>query len=94
VKCPQCQADFKAPKKALIRSLLLPGLGDIYLGHRALGFLEMIGSLIVWAVVISLILSGERANQITGVIFLVLYNGFDGILTLHMAKKGYMRAAQ
>ena len=37
-QCPYCQADFKEPKKAFIRSLLLPGLGDIYLGHRALGF--------------------------------------------------------
>jgi predicted Zn finger-like uncharacterized protein len=92
IKCPFCQADFKEPKKAFIRSLLLPGLGDIYLGHRALGSLEMIGSLIIWAVVISLILSGERANQITAVIFLVFYNGLDGLLALHMAKKGYMRA--
>jgi len=46
--CTTCDMAFKAPKKALMRSLILPGLGDFYLGHRVLGTLELFGSIIIW----------------------------------------------
>ena len=87
--CPKCHALFKSPRKAALRSLALPGWGDVYLGHRFLGFCEMIGSLIVLGVACSLLLSGKTEDLIIGVVILLFYNGMDGLLTLHMGKKGY-----
>jgi predicted Zn finger-like uncharacterized protein len=88
--CSQCMAHFKEPRKAFFRSLLLPGLGDIYLGHRGLGLLEMLGSAIVWLVVLAFLFSGEQGVVLPAVFLLLFYNGLDGLLTYHMANKGYM----
>lgn len=87
--CPQCRASFKTPRKAALRSLLLPGLGDIYLGHRFLGSMEILGSVIVWFVVLGLLITGDPEQVAIGLIILLLVNGADSLLTLHMAKKGY-----
>jgi predicted Zn finger-like uncharacterized protein len=87
--CPQCQALFKAPRKAALRSLLLPGWGDIYLGHRFLGFIELLGSLLVWGLCMTLLLSNDPSDTIAGGVILLFYNGMDCLLSLHMAKKGY-----
>ncbi len=92
VNCPYCKVNFKEARKASLKSLLLPGLGDIYLGHRALGILELIGSAIVWIIVISSLLSGVVESLIGAFFLLLFYNGIDGLLTYHMAKKGYMLA--
>lgn len=91
IKCPTCEAEFKEPKKAFLKSLILPGLGDLYLGHRLLGVLEMIGSVLIWVIVISSFLAGPK-ELIPALILLLFYNGLDGLLTSHMAKKGYMLA--
>ena len=71
----------------MLRSLILPGWGDIYLGHRVLGFLELLGALMVWLIVIVLVADGAVG---TGLIFLIFCNGIDALLTLHMARKGYI----
>ncbi len=85
--CSQCGAAFKTPPKAMIRSLILPGWGDIYLGHRVLGILELTGSLMVWSIAVVLMASGEIA---TGAFLLLVCNGMDALLTRHMARKGYI----
>lgn len=90
--CPQCGADFRVPWKAMVRSLLLPGLGDMYLGHRVLGALEMLVSLYVWILMITSVRAGGAENLIVAAVLLPIYNGMDGLLTYHMAKKGYMLA--
>ena len=90
--CTTCNTAFKEPKKALIRSLIIPGMGDFYLGHRALGTLELIGSIIIWLIIITTLMSGEEGGVPFAVALLVLFNGLDGLLTYHMAKKGYMLA--
>jgi predicted Zn finger-like uncharacterized protein len=92
--CPKCKAPFKKPATAFFRSLLLPGWGDIYLGHRLLGTLELLGSVAVWAVIITIILGGNPDGLILAALLLVFYNGFDGLLTRHMARKGYMLASK
>lgn len=92
--CPSCRAVFKKPETALVKSLLLPGWGDIYLGHRALGALELIGSVLVWILVISLLFAGEPEGLILAAVVITFYNGLDGLLTFHMAKKGYALAAR
>ena len=91
--CPKCSAGFKGPQTALVRSFILPGLGDMYLGHRALGALEMLGSIVVWLLVVSSLLAGGVENYVVAAMILVFYNGLDGLLTFHMAQKGYMLAA-
>lgn len=90
VRCMHCWTGFKRPRKAFLRSLLVPGLGDFYLGQRFLGVLEMTGSGLVWLLVVSSVLSGVLANMVVSGIILLWVNGFDGVLTYHMAKKGYM----
>jgi len=92
ISCPHCRAHFKEPKKAFLRSLLLPGLGDMYLGHVFLGLLELLGAVFVWAVVISLLLSGEEGTPLGAFLLLLLYHVLDGLLAYHMGKKGYMLA--
>lgn len=48
--CPKCRGTFKSPRKAALLSLALPGLGDLYLGHRWLGAVEVLGALLTWGV--------------------------------------------
>jgi predicted Zn finger-like uncharacterized protein len=88
--CPSCQARFKTARKAALRSLLLPGWGDLYLGHRFLGVLELLGSCLVWMIILNLLLSDPAAGAISGLFLLLLVNGMDAALTRHMARKGYM----
>jgi predicted Zn finger-like uncharacterized protein len=87
--CPECQAVFKSPRKAALRSLLLRGWGDIYLGHRFLGFFELLGSILIVAVCLNLLLSNKQEDLIIGLVILLIYNGMDSLLSRHMAKKGY-----
>jgi predicted Zn finger-like uncharacterized protein len=90
VRCTHCWAAFKRPRKASLRSLMLPGLGDFYLGHRLLGALEMTGSMLVWLVVVFSFLSGVPAHMMVAGVILLWVNGCDALLTHHMANKGYM----
>ena len=91
--CQVCGATFKSARKAALRSLLLPGWGDWYLGHRLLGGLELIGSLFVWSVVLSQLAQGGAENAGVAAFILLFYNGFDALLTRHMARKGVMLEA-
>ena len=91
--CPSCRALFKKPETALVKSLLLPGWGDIYLGHKILGAFELVGSVLVWLLVISLLFAGEPEGLTLAAVVVTFYNGLDGLLTFHMAKKGYALAA-
>jgi uncharacterized protein (DUF983 family) len=47
-RCRQCGQAFKSAKKAGWLSLVFPGLGDIYLGHRGLGIMEILGGMLAW----------------------------------------------
>ncbi|MEN8142770.1 MAG: hypothetical protein ABFQ82_04130, partial [Thermodesulfobacteriota bacterium] len=88
--CSACSAVFKSPKKAALRSLLLPGLGDIYLGHKLLGSFELIGALVVWFFVFTIVSSGEEGGWMIALVLLAFVNGFDGIMTYFMGQKGYL----
>lgn len=90
IECPHCRVAFKTPRGAALRSLLLPGWGDIYLGHRVIGCFELLGGLAIWMLALSMILGGEADSTAVGVILLIFFNGMDALLTLHMAKKGYI----
>ena len=88
--CSACAAEFKAPKKAMLKSLILPGWGDIYLGHRLLGCFELLGSLFIWFIFLGLMIGGLPEDLIIGLFLLVFYNGADSLLTFYMARKGYI----
>lgn len=90
--CSSCQADFKKPAGAAWRSLLLPGLGDLYLGHRFLGCCEMVGAFLIWCIAFVFVTAGSTEMVVLAAMMLFFYNGFDALLTLHMGKKGYILA--
>jgi hypothetical protein len=62
----------------------------MYLGHRLLGSIELLGSLFIWLIFLGLLLSGLAEDLIIGLFLLVFYNGADSLLTFHMARKGYI----
>jgi hypothetical protein len=94
--CARCRTSVKSPRTAALRSLLLPGLGDFYLGHRILASMEMVGSLVTWFVIIGLMLAAfapdsEQSVAIVAVfggLLLLVVNGVDALLTYAQAKKG------
>ncbi len=88
--CTNCDTPFKTAKKAAMRSMLLPGMGDMYLGHRFLGGVELLGSLAVWFLVIAMFLSNDPGTVVIGLMLLFFYNGMDGLLTYFMGQKGYI----
>lgn len=48
VECDTCRGTFKSPRKAGLLSLLFPGFGDFYMGHKKLATLEMAVVGLVW----------------------------------------------
>ena len=87
-RCASCRVEFRSGRTAALRSLLLPGLGDIYLKHTLLGVLELIGSVIVWLVVLDALLSGEPDSIIIAAVLFVMVNVTDYFVTKAMARKG------
>ena len=69
--------------------LVLAGF-SLFLGHRFLGAMEMTGSIIVWGIVASLLLQTGSEAMGTAAFLLLFYNGFDALMTRHMARKGLM----
>lgn len=51
-RCNQCAQAFLSANRAGWLSLIFPGLGDLYLGHRWLGISEMIGALVAWCAIV------------------------------------------
>jgi len=91
--CGHCESEFRTPKQAALRSLLLPGLGDIYLGSR-LGYLEIAFMLILWISLIvgniQLIADGEDpAGVWTGTLFFMgVIHVIDAFKAHYVASKG------
>lgn len=67
-RCGKCGEVFKSPKKAARRSLLLPGLGDFYLGYRKYATLEIIGATMLWALFLSTLIPAVMARGLEGTI--------------------------
>jgi hypothetical protein len=68
LSCEKCGEEFKSPKKAALRSLLFPGLGDFYLGYRKYAMLEMIGVALLWTLFLSTLVPAVMAKGIEGAI--------------------------
>jgi len=98
--CPHCQGGFKLARTAMLRSLLFPGLGDFYLGHKAFAVIEMIGAAFMWYVLVGAPLIGapDENGEITNAngaywifagIVITIAHGIDAVMTRHFALKGH-----
>lgn len=96
--CPVCTGRFKSARVAGLLSLLFPGFGGWYLGHRWFAVLEMIGAGALWFfLVIAPLLAGASPQHgpldarywaAVGAIILVAHV-IDGITTHHFGRKGH-----
>ena len=89
--CPTCNGKFKSASRAGLLSLIFPGLGDMYLGHRGFAVLEILGALIVWVA----FFAPEEGVQIAPIDYLVgalivfaLMHGLDALVTAKIGRKG------
>lgn len=96
-RCSKCARDFKSGARAGWLSLAWPGLGDIYLGHKALGVMEILGAAFAWVfIVLSLglgdLAAGEGFDVTGAVVGAVLVFCFvhvpDSWITRRMGLKG------
>jgi hypothetical protein len=93
--CPKCFKPFKSPSKAVRLSLMFPGLGDLYLGHRALGIFELVGAIVVWLIILVPTASDmDNIAELIVAIVLVyaLMHGVDALGTWFMSRKGIIPA--
>ncbi len=97
-RCTACAGEFKSPKKAGLLSLLFPGVGDWYLGHRGFALLEMFGLGCLWFALVIAPLTAppdpelgslEPEYWITAGIILAVAHGIDAMMTHHFARKGH-----
>ena len=99
-QCPICRGGFKRARTAMLRSFLFPGLGDLYLGHRAVAVFEMLGAVLVWLHLIVAPLIGapdadgnvvkmDVVNWVNAIVVLAIIHGIDAAATRHFALKGH-----
>jgi hypothetical protein len=93
--CEKCGEEFKSAKKAALRSLIFPGLGDFYLGYRKYAMLEIIGATLLWALFLSTLIPAIMAKGLEGALvaspllaLLALSHIGDALLTRAKARTG------
>jgi hypothetical protein len=89
--CPECGGGIKSARTAGLRSLLFPGLGDLYLGHGKLALLEMGVTALIWLT--AFIPDPEYPLTPMGVlimaVFIVVFvHGVDAVGTWYIGTKG------
>ena len=91
LECPHCGGRLKSQRKAAWLSVLFPGLGNIYLGHRGMGALEMALGALIWAgnLLRPGVLASPETFLATALAIVVCVHGLDAAVTLHISKKGY-----
>ena len=93
-ECHHCGMRFKTPRKAALLSLLMPGLGDIYLGSRSLGLLELCVMGFLWlSMIIGAIGEISAGVSIVGPLVMmaivwIFIHPIDAIKSFHMGSKG------
>jgi hypothetical protein len=88
LQCASCLAEFRSGRTAALRSLVLPGWGDIYLKHTVLGAFELIGSVLLWLLFLKVLFYGEGGAIVSVFLLLAVANATDYFVTRAMAKKG------
>ncbi|HZW10446.1 MAG TPA: PH domain-containing protein [Phycisphaerales bacterium] len=88
--CAECNEPFVHPRVPALLSLLVPGLGDLYLGHRTMAVMEFIGFAFLLLVAAGMMLSGTSQDILTACIIVAVANGVDAAMTYHVARKGVL----
>jgi hypothetical protein len=96
-----CRIPFRDPRRAAWLSLLMPGVGDLYLRHYFFGAAEFLGSLamLVAAIFVGVGAVGAEATEdlaiaaVAGALLIVVPRLIDYPLTLHMGRKGLVPLA-
>lgn len=90
-RCAVCKGAFKRPGIAFFRSLLFPGLGDWYLGHRKIAVWEMLVAAVIWFAVFypdpAYPITPGYAAFVAGFVLLFIHLP-DAIATRYVARKG------
>jgi hypothetical protein len=89
-QCHECGDVLIDPMTPALLSLLMPGIGHLYLGHRAMSLLEMLGYAILLANMVFLVLKVGVAGLVVAVPVILIANTADALVTLYVAKKGAM----
>jgi hypothetical protein len=89
--CPHCAVSFKKPTEAMLRSLILPGLGSLYLAHLPLGGLELAGYLAVWSAAVVLLIVGVPGGLGAALAPVLIYHAGTALIARKTAAKGYLR---
>jgi hypothetical protein len=93
--CPKCGERFKSFKKAALRSLIFPGLGDFYLGYRKYALLEIVGAGALWAIFLTTLIPAVRLKGVQGILLalpmlalIAVVHAGDAWLTRNKARTG------
>jgi hypothetical protein len=96
--CPRCLGGFKSARKAALLSLVFPGMGNWYIGHRGFAVLEMLGTGFWWLVLViaQLLLPADPTVEpltteywITVGTLLLVGHCSDALMTYNFARKGH-----
>lgn len=91
LRCEACGGAFKSPGRAALLSLVFPGAGDLYLGHKGFATLELLGAGLIWLWLLLLAwdpaISPLQFMVVVGTILLVIH-GIDAVGTRHVARLG------
>lgn len=88
--CPACQVSFKTAREALKRSLLLPGMGQIYLDHYLPGISILTGYLLVWLAAVVLIIVDLAGGAWSAGLLILSYHLIAGLMARRLGGKGYL----
>jgi hypothetical protein len=81
-----------------LRSLIFPGLGHWYLGHRGFALLEMCSAAFLWLALVILPLltpadpklsPPDASYWLTAAFIILVVHGIDAMMTQHFARKGH-----
>ena len=92
--CPHCLTPYKSVGEAMKKSLILPGLGTIYLSYNSLGITEMLGYLLTWLLTIILVIIGIPGGILGGGMLVLAYHLMSAYMAGQMARKGYIPEQQ
>jgi hypothetical protein len=91
VACPHCAVAFKSAKTARLLSLIFPGAGDLYLGHRGFALLEMFVAVVLWFAIIGIAMDPAVdlvEALLIGFVMVLFVHGPDALTTYYIGKKG------
>lgn len=99
-KCPSCETEFKSPRKAAVRSLIMPGLGDLYLKSKVLGSIELFFMFWIWSGLIMGAMAEVEAGEDPAsaytvlLVFFLIVHPIDALKSYTMGKKGLIPASR